>query len=131
SCALSDSLELNKYNAYGSVTFASSGAANSFINNMQAIAPTSSVVPMLRIHSGSNITVLYDFNTLPVKKLKIFKDTIAAYGSGVVNEPFIPYSATDMGRLYIPVSSSFEPDSVLIFGSAVYPFSFSETGTKE
>lgn len=52
SCALSDSMRINRYNTYADVSFSSNAAADAFLSDLNNLDPQVVVVPFVRIGGG-------------------------------------------------------------------------------
>jgi len=127
-CALADSMQIKRYIGYANFVFNSSAGADSFLRAMNLINPDIAIIPAVRHTAPSSaVRVLIDFRSIPVNKLKVYKDAMAAFTYNVSSKTLDSLyfnSATAMGVIYVPASVSFTPVPATIFGSAPYPFTF-------
>jgi len=131
SCALTDSMGVNRYGAYSNFVFGSDAAANSFITALHNVDTEVYIVPVIRYKDeNSHVTVLLNLNTIPQQKLRLYKSFLLNYpGSGFltrgVNERYAATDTATVAYIFMPATSSLPP-AADIFGSAS-PDTFSFT----
>lgn len=123
SCALGDSVKIGTYVAYAYMNFTSVTNTNNFLDQINAAHPGFTVTPFYRNKylPGGTEEVYFDFNQLPVNKLRIYAQYIKQYAISnpslvsiyYVNNTLSSYgTAEHMGFIQKLSSSSFNPASI-------------------
>lgn len=116
--------------AYGNIVLNTTADADVFMTAINNVVPNVPVIPMHRQRSGIPERVLIDFNTLPVNKLRVYRDFMKNYTAGLyttvaLNGVFPSSNDSIMGIWYVPNSANFVPPVDIV--PSYYPYAFTSS----